>query len=514
MPEDDPGYPSFEEIKRRISENLTRNAVTEPLFGKIIRHPGRAYDVIIETNRDFESGRQAAIARISDIYEQASGELLRGSPAAETGHGLRKRRPDDTHPYVFGNLTGLIIQRMVEIDNAATAQTDRGIHQPVNPAAAIYRIWEDSQTGPLLNRSVCTVKADAAQRSFCANGSGVVWAVLDSGIQRNHPHFQKHKNLDLDPPLRHLAFTDENNADPEDDIYGHGSHVAGIIAGIMPDSTNQQPFAVARIRDQAGNINYERLALNQICGIAPACKLVSMKVLRDNNTGLVSFIIDALEEVLKTNEYGRHLRIHGVNLSVGYDFDPEWFACGQSPLCVVVDRVVRSGVVVVVAAGNTGYGWNQTKALGTSAAGLALTINDPGNAENAITVGSTHRDMPHLYGVSYFSSKGPTGDGRRKPDLVAPGERIISCAAGSLYADVQSSAVGKGPFQYIEYSGTSMAAPHVSGAIAAFLSIRSEFMGRPEALKKIFMDSATDLGRERSFQGAGLLDLMRAIQSV
>ena len=59
---------------------------------------------------------------------------------------------------------------------------------------------------------------------------------------------------------------------------------------------------------------------------------------------------------------------------------------------------------------------------------MDVTINDPGNADLAITVGSTHRDMPHVYGVSYFSSKGPTGDGRLKPDLVAPGEKIISCA--------------------------------------------------------------------------------------
>src|SRR4030095_2408973 len=62
--------------------------------------------------------------------------------------------------------------------------------------------------------------------------------------------------------------------------------------------------------------------------------------------------------------------------------------------------------------------------------GLTMTINDPGNAALAITVGATHRDMPHTYGVSYFSSKGPTGDGRLKPDLVAPGERIPSAAAG------------------------------------------------------------------------------------
>ena len=108
------------------------------------------------------------------------------------------------------------------------------------------------------------------------------------------------------------------------------------------------------------------------------------------------------------------MRIHGVNLSVGYDFDPKWFACGQSPLCVEVDRLVRSGVVVVVAAGNTGYGTLSTMPSGSPRFGLGMTINDPGNAERAITVGATHRDTPHAYGVSYFSSKGPTGDGRRQ----------------------------------------------------------------------------------------------------
>ncbi len=513
MPDDKLGPKSLEELKERISESLMRNVITEPLLGKVTKYPDKPYNVIIESNRDFQGGRAAALNRILELYNRALTEQLKAG-LVETGRGLRSRRANDTHPYWFGNLMGILIQRMVEMDQEQTSGTQRGPHQPVNPAAAIYRIWEDSETGPLLNRSIGTVKADAAQKSFSARGKGIVWAVLDSGIRRDHAHFDKYRNLDLDPPLTHQSFTDEPNADPEDDLQGHGTHVAGIIAGAMPNSKNQQPFAVARVRDRKGNINYERIDLNEISGIAPECKLVSMKVLRDNNTGLASFMIDALEEILKINDYGRQSLIHGVNLSVGYDFDPEWFASGQSPLCSVVDRLVRSGVVVVVAAGNTGYGWNQTKALGTSAAGLALTINDPGNAERAITVGSTHRDMPHLYGVSYFSSKGPTGDGRRKPDLVAPGERIISCAAGRLLKDAQNAAPGLGPFQYTEDSGTSMAAPHVSGAIAAFLSIRPEFEGQPEEVKKIFVNSATDLGRERNFQGSGLVDLMRAIQSV
>src|SRR5262249_7714770 len=158
---------------------------------------------------------------------------------------------------------------------------------------------------------------------------------------------------------------------------------------------------------------------------------------------------------------------------------PEWFAAGQSPLCVEVDRLVRSGVVVVVAAGNAGYGTVTTMSGGAERASHTGTISDPGNAAQAITVGSTHRDMPHAYGVSYLSAKGPTADGRMKPDLVAPGERIVSCAI----ADGAAKKNGVAPFR--EDSGTSMAAPHVSGAIAAFLSVRTEFKGRPEEVKQI-----------------------------
>jgi subtilisin family serine protease len=94
-----------------------------------------------------------------------------------------------------------------------------------------------------------------------------------------------------------------------------------------------------------------------------------------------------------------------------------------------------------------------------------------------------------------------------KPDLVAPGERILSCCS--------SGKTGGGATNiYAEESGTSMAAPHVSGVIASFLSIRREYIGNPEKVKELFLSTATDLGRNCYFQGRGLVDLMRAIQSV
>ena len=266
--------------------------------------------------------------------------------------------------------------------------------------------------------------------------------------------------------------------------------------------------AFTRTKNVQGDVTPSVADLDRIAGVAPKTQLISLKVLDESGKGKVSSILDALAYVQQVNDHGKWDHVDGVNLSVGYEFDAEWFACGKSPLCIEVDRLVGSGVVVVTAAGNTGYGFAQTAAKGAVKAGIDLTINDPGNAELAITVGSTHRKEPHTYGVSYFSSKGPTGDGRLKPDLLAPGERVISCATGGLKRDMQRRSDDGGEFLYVENSGTSMAAPHVSGAVAAFLSIRSEFKSQPGKVKEIFMSTATDLGRDRYFQGQGLIDLM------
>ena len=199
-----------------------------------------------------------------------------------------------------------------------------------------------------------------------------------------------------------------------------------------------------------------------ICGVAPQCSLVSLKVLGGSGQGASSGVMRALQYIREElNDDPKLLRVHGVNLSLGYRFDAEMFACGQSPLCVEVDRLVKSGVVVVAAAGNTGYGPINTLARPTQVA-LSNTINDPGNASLAITVGSSHRDSPHTYGVSFFSSKGP--DHRRPPEAGSgcPGERItpplpsrmmkrLGCLARCRRPDPRQT--------YIDDSGTSMSAP-------------------------------------------------------
>ena len=406
----------------------------------------------------------------------------------------------------------------------------------------IYRIWPDFKVKPLIDHSVATVKADAAMKSFSASGKEIVWAVIDSGVFAGHPHFgaardkDNHRLLADDVADLHRDFTDASLANYDLDKQnaltalvdecGHGTHVAGIITGRAPTTPGSTVEVFERVFTPVSDTRHDVTQqprwfdVNELRGVAPDCRIVSLKVLDAGGEGSSSNVIRALayiREFVNTNP--KMMRIHGVNLSVGYEFDAEMFACGQSPLCAEVDRLVQSGVVVVAAAGNTGYGAAVTVARATRI-GISNSINDPGNAEHAITVGSTHRDAPHTYGISYFSSKGPTGDGRQKPDLVAPGERITSCAAGEKLAKLPSpakptkDAAARTRAAYLDDSGTSMAAPHVSGAIAAFLSIRREFIGRPDAIKRVFLESAMPLGRERYFEGRGLVDLMRAIQSV
>jgi subtilisin family serine protease len=357
----------------------------------------------------------------------------------------------------------------------------------------VDKIWRDEVCRAHVLQSTETVKATACWRAFGSLGSGITWAVLDTGIRSDHPHFQPNNTIDKD-----LSKNFSNSATLED-VEGHGTHVAGIIAGAAPPGSYK---AATREEDRADPVLLD--LAGPPSGVAPMTRLINVKVLDDDATGSASTCILGLEYLRKLNASSRQIQVDGANLSLGYPYDPKWYGCGHSPLCEEVTRTVRSGIVVVVSCGNAGYG---TATLSTGQqvpVSIDVSITDPANTQDCIAVGSVHKTKPHMYGVSYFSSKGPTGDGRLKPDLVAPGEKIISCSIG----------FDKQPYTYEEKSGTSMAAPHVSGAVATFLSAHQEFRGQPELVKDIFLKSATDLKRDATFQGAGMLDLFRAVMSV
>lgn len=330
----------------------------------------------------------------------------------------------------------------------------------------ISHIFFDRKSVMCLDKSSSTIKSTAARNVFGNNGEGIAWAVIDTGITIDNPYISNAVEGRFD-------FTGEGIGDRN----GHGTHVAGIIAS----RSEKYP------------------------GIAPKARLYDFKVLDAGGRGSEFAVIQAMEKIRKINNESGKIVIHGANVSLGMSPQVGSYGVGSSPVCQVANRLVNSGVIVCVAASNDGFktlaAFKDSTKVERFRTFMDLTISDPGNAEEVITVGSVHKSNPHTYGISYFSSKGPTGDGRYKPDVVAPGEKIRSLG-------LKSGEDG------VEMSGTSMATPHVSGALALFLSTKKEFIGQPHKVKEILMKNCVDLERDRYFQGAGLIDVLKAIQAV
>lgn len=361
-------------------------------------------------------------------------------------------------------------------------------------------------------RSIITVKADLAQAEYRFTGRGIVWAVVCSGVDGRHLHFQAFRNLELPAGLHHLDYSRiTERFEPSDvrqgaidfldrrfivdrpvDLYGVGTGVAGIIAGQGTDDQGQV-----------------------MKGIVPEAKILSVNVLDERGQGVEFNIIAALRAIQQINGGAEGLRVHGVVVPLATHWDVANYACGHSPICVEVDRLVNSGVVVVVPSGNVAF---DSKEYVSRECG----ITDPGNSALAITVGATHRTSPQIYGASWFSSRGPTADGRLKPDLLAPGEKISVCEPSKAPPKQRGGGKarprrtpapaesGAGEGAYRSKDGTSFAAAYVAGAAAAVLSAQPGLMGKAHDVKALLLRTAVDLGRERTYQGAGLVDVLAA----
>lgn len=390
---------------------------------------------------------------------------LMGTRNAEFDPGLAK--VERLRHYVSASLTRMEIETL------------RSLHQDLQ----IIGIWRNGAKRALIVDSTNTVQAAPANLGYGADGRDICWAVFDTGIRADHPHFNRHANIKAQwdctvtgPPQR---LTRADAGFTTLDGHGHGTHVAGIIAG---------EYSIDDVR---------------YAGMAPKTSLFGFKVLANDGTGNDAWIIKGLDVVATMNEDAGALVVHGINLSLGGAFDPSVYGCGHTPLCQELRRLWRQGVLICLAAGNEGFAVLSTL-NGSIQANLDLSIGDPANLNEAIAVGSVHKTNPHTYGISYFSSRGPTADGRRKPDLVAPGERIIS-------ANYDWQRAGTTEDQYISMSGTSMATPHVSGVLSAFLSLRREFIGYPDRVKKILLNGCVDLERDPYMQGSGLPNLIKML---
>jgi serine protease AprX len=348
-----------------------------------------------------------------------------------------------------------------EFSHASQVSLDAGV-----------RVLATTQATPARDTSINRSRNSRGVDTISSSRGGLAVAVIDSGIQ---PH--------ADLPLSRIrAYKDfvTGGRTPVDNC-GHGTHVAGIIAGSGAHSNGAY------------------------AGIAPDVDIVALRVLGDDCSGNTSDVIDALEWVgLNYERYN----IRVVNISLGHSVLESIFT---DPLVQAVERLSRKGIAVVTAAGNKGI----NRATGNPGYG---GVGVPCNAPSSICVGSLDTKGTADFAddrVSDSSSRGPTRfDLLAKPDLVAPGVNIVSLAArGSRlfneFADLRVPG-STGLPEYFKLSGTSMASPAVAGAAA--LLLRENKQLAVNALKVTLQFTSRILPKTDVLtQGAGAMNIRGAL---
>jgi serine protease AprX len=374
----------------------------------------------------------------------------------------------------------------LDIINGQTLDLPNGLIKLLEAHPDVFRVHHNRPIGKENYRTYVTVGANTVAANHGFTGKGVGVAVVDSGIATWHDDLTQGAGATIYPfgNQRVKAFVDFVNGQtlPYDDN-GHGSHVAGSVAGNGYDSYGEKT------------------------GIAPGASLVSLKVLDADGVGTISNIIAAFNWVL-VNHKTYNIRV--VNLSVGAKIRESYWT---DPLTLAAKALVDKGIVVVGAAGN--YGKNADGQLQWGG------ITAPSNAPWVLTVGasSTEGTLTRKDDVmAGFSSSGPTYiDFAAKPDLVAPGAGTISLAVpgSTLYLTKQQYLVNGSRLlaakPYLTLSGTSMAAPVVSGTVALMLQANPNLT--PNLVKAILQYTAeARLDYHPLRQGAGFLNTLGAVK--
>lgn len=334
----------------------------------------------------------------------------------------------------------LTIKQDYHLIPATALSADLASLDRLSDADEVEVIWLDEPVSILLDVSTPLIRAPYVWEHWGYQGEGVTICVIDTGIDVDHPDFAGRIRLTAD-------FTNKGSAA---DGNGHGTHVVSIVAGTGQASAGKY------------------------IGVAPAAMIMAAKVLTDKGSGQMSGVMAGLEWAARNGA-------DVLNLSLGSEGSSD----GSDALCTMCNAIVDLGKVVVVAAGNSGP--------------RRRTIGSPGAAEKVITVGaSTDRDR-----IARFSSRGPTADGRLKPDLVAPGSNIVAARAaatsmGRVVNDMYTSA-----------NGTSMAAPHVVGLCALMLQANPQLL--PADIKSKLMNTCLDIDQDETVQGGGRVDALAAL---
>ena len=326
-----------------------------------------------------------------------------------------------------------------------------------------------------LERTGATIGATWVRGNLGLDGTGVGVAIVDSGVANWHD------DLGNDRVMRFVDFVNFQPLAYDD--YGHGTHVAGIIAGSGYDSGGRRS------------------------GIAPGATLLVEKVLDASGEGYISNVIAAIDYAIAYKDQ-LHLRVLNLSVAAGV-----YESYTTDPLTLAAKRAVDAGLVVVTAAGNLGKDAQGRPQYGG--------VGAPGNAPWVITVGaSSHMGTIDRSDdtVASFSSRGPTAiDRQAKPDVVAPGVGIESLAeAGSTLYNTKPlmrlwGTVRTATEPYISLSGTSMASPVVSGTIALMLQANPSLT--PNLVKAILEYTAeTRPGYDGLTEGAGFLNARGAVE--
>lgn len=353
---------------------------------------------------------------------------------------------------------GIEIKHELPLINAYAVEVESGELEEMARSDLVEYISDDARMTSLLNIAAQEVGARIANDTGYT-GKGVGIAILDTGI---YPH----QDL-VRPKNRIVAFKDfiNNRQTPYDDN-GHGTFVAGVAAG------------------------NGYLSGGKYRGIAPDASLIGVKVMDENGSGDSSDIIAGMQWVVN-NKDKYNIRVLSVSLGAKPGSVTKF-----DPLAVAVDAVWDKGIVVVVAAGNSGPRQN--------------TITTPGISSKVITVGAVDDKRTIEYEddkMADFSSRGPVNRRLIKPDLVAPGVNISSLATNKEYRGTRLEEMSE---PYRNMSGTSVSTPIVSGAAALMLSMNDKLT--PDEIKKKFMKNTYKMKVSEYAQGSGILDISNLVK--